>query len=71
MCKHTHRLIIAYDGSAYRGWQLQPRAPTIQGAIERALCVLLQERRERLGVGAAGRTDAGVHAEGQVGDFSI
>lgn len=61
-----HRLVIAYDGSAYRGWQLQPAAPTIQAAVENALCVLLRTSRERLGVTAAGRTDAGVHAEGQV-----
>ena len=50
---------LAYDGSGYHGWQVQPNAPTIQGTVEEALSVVL---REKLSVTGAGRTDAGVHA---------
>jgi tRNA pseudouridine38-40 synthase len=61
------RLTLAYDGTAYRGFQVQPNGPTIQSAVEEALSRLL---RETVRVGAAGRTDAGVHAREQVVDFS-
>ena len=64
---HSYRLGLRYDGTAYCGWQLQPGFPTIQGAIEHALTVALSEDRQRLMVCAAGRTDRGVHATGQVG----
>lgn len=47
--------------------QLQTQASTIQGHVERALSTVLREDRRVLGVSAAGRTDAGVHARGQVG----
>lgn len=46
--------------------QAEDGPPTVQACMERALCTLLRVPRERLGVGAAGRTDAGVHARGQV-----
>jgi tRNA pseudouridine(38-40) synthase len=62
-------MVVAYDGTAYSGWQLQPHAPTIQAHVERALSTVLREARETLVVGAAGRTDAGVHAAGQVVQF--
>lgn len=59
-------LLLSYDGGAFRGWQRQPGMPTIQEAIEDALQQAL--RRKVLLFGAA-RTDAGVHAEGQVCHF--
>lgn len=54
---------VEYDGTAYVGWQLQPDGPSIQGVLEQALATAL---REPVRVRAAGRTDAGVHACGQV-----
>lgn len=50
---------LAYDGSAYRGWQIQPGDPTVQGTLEEALSTLLQQK---ISVSGAGRTDTGVHA---------
>ncbi|MBI4537639.1 MAG: tRNA pseudouridine(38-40) synthase TruA [candidate division NC10 bacterium] len=60
------KLVLEYDGSAYHGWQVQPGLPTIQGVLESCL--------GRFGGGpvavrGAGRTDAGVHALGQVASF--
>ncbi|MEO8219231.1 MAG: tRNA pseudouridine synthase A [Specibacter sp.] len=57
------RLDIAYDGSPFNGWGIQPGVRTVQGVIEEALFMILR-RPVRLTV--AGRTDAGVHARGQV-----
>src|SRR3972149_3036195 len=57
------KLTVAYDGTAYAGWQVQPSEPTVQAAIETAWHEIT---REVLRVMAAGRTDAGVHALGQV-----
>jgi len=65
--KLSYRMVLSYDGTAYSGWQLQTRARTIQAEIERALSTVLREDRSTLSVCAAGRTDAGVHAVGQVG----
>jgi len=59
-------LIMEYDGTNYRGFQLQTKLPTIQGETEKALRKLT---RERTRVMAASRTDAGVHALGQVASF--
>ena len=59
------RLLVAYDGAAFRGFALQPEVPTVAGALRQAL-----ERTARLSepplITCAGRTDAGVHARGQV-----
>lgn len=60
------RLVLSYDGSAYAGWQVQPTLPTVQGAVETAIQKLTGEELRIL---AAGRTDAGVHALGQVANF--
>jgi tRNA pseudouridine38-40 synthase len=57
------KLTVAYDGTAYAGWQIQPDQPTVQGVVERAWRELTQET---VRITAAGRTDAGVHALGQV-----
>ena len=53
-------LEIAFDGTAYAGWQVQPHSPSVQAEVERALAVALGE--ERVEVTGCGRTDAGVHA---------
>ena len=59
-------LLIEYDGTAYGGWQVQKNSDSIQGVIEKRLSELLQEQVKVIG---AGRTDAGVHARGQVANF--
>jgi tRNA pseudouridine38-40 synthase len=60
-------MTVAYDGSRYRGWQrLGGDEPTIQGKLETVLSRLLEEEIKIIG---AGRTDGGVHAEGQVANF--
>lgn len=61
------RLDICYDGTRYRGWQrLSGREDTIQGKLETALSRILEEPIE---ISGSGRTDAGVHARGQVANF--
>jgi len=61
------RLLIQYDGTDFSGWARQPGRRTVQGELERALAVLLPG--DRLTVSVAGRTDAGVHALGQVASY--
>ena len=60
------KLVLEYDGSAYHGWQRQAGHLSIQEVVESRLEVMLGER---IGVRASGRTDAGVHARGQVVNF--
>ena len=60
------KLTIAYDGTDFNGWQAQPGQPTVQGTLGDVLEKLAQQR---LMIHAAGRTDAGVHAAGQVVNF--
>src|SRR5712672_4347626 len=60
------KLIIAYDGTDFHGWQMQSNKPTVQGEIVNVLRRITQENLQLHG---AGRTDAGVHALGQIGSF--
>lgn len=60
------KLTLAYDGSAFHGWQFQPGVPTIQGALIEAAQKITQEK---IYIHGASRTDAGVHALGQVAHF--
>lgn len=60
------KLTIAYDGSAFHGWQVQPGKPTIQGTLAYAIASLTGEKLLPQG---SGRTDAGVHALAQVATF--
>jgi tRNA pseudouridine38-40 synthase len=60
------RLLLAYDGTAFRGWARQPHVRTVQGVLEDALGRMLGEVPK---LSVAGRTDAGVHASGQVASF--
>ncbi|MGH9800954.1 MAG: tRNA pseudouridine(38-40) synthase TruA, partial [Blastocatellia bacterium] len=64
----NYRITLAYDGTEYCGWQRQLNLPTVQAELESAL-----EKLEGAPVTAfaAGRTDAGVHAEGQVVSFCL
>ncbi len=62
----NYKLTIAYDGTQYKGWQYQPDQPTVQGTITKALQVITKKKPKLYG---AGRTDAGVHALGQVANF--
>ncbi|MBV6520855.1 MAG: tRNA pseudouridine synthase A [Gemmatimonadaceae bacterium] len=62
MTARNVQLVLHYDGSAFSGWQIQPRQRTVQGEVERVLADLCGQRVVAQG---AGRTDAGVHARGQ------
>jgi tRNA pseudouridine38-40 synthase len=64
----TYRLTIAYDGTPFAGWATQPGQRTVQGELEAALRRILGERAP---LTVAGRTDAGVHASGQVASFQL
>lgn len=80
----TLKLTIEYDGSTFSGWQKQPGVFTVQGELERALCVFIRSRQKKCGmsdieisdiilpcVEGSGRTDAGVHANGQVASVKL
>ena len=63
-----YRLTLEYDGSGYNGFQAQTDLPTVQGAVETAITAFCGET---IRLAAAGRTDAGVHATGQVSSFDL
>jgi tRNA pseudouridine38-40 synthase len=61
------KLTLEYEGTDFCGWQVQPEGRTVQGVLEESLRILIQETVKTIG---AGRTDAGVHALGQVANFN-
>lgn len=63
---HNYKVVIAYDGTQYSGWQVQPNATSIQQLIQEAIAVIVRHEVNLIG---SGRTDAGVHALGQVAHF--
>lgn len=62
------KLTLTYDGTDFFGWQIQPNAITVQEVVQKALEELTGEKIKLVG---SGRTDAGVHAKGQVAHFDI
>jgi len=66
--KRNIKMVLAYDGAGFHGWQIQPNAVTVEETIRNAL---RQVTREKILIFASGRTDAGVHALGQVINFHI
>ena len=63
---YKYKVILAYDGTSYGGWQIQHNAVSIQSLVEKALSTALRTPTAAI---ASGRTDAGVHARGQVAHF--
>jgi tRNA pseudouridine38-40 synthase len=64
----NYKIVLAYDGTDFHGWQRQPDERTVQGAVEEAI---LRITRKKPAVHGAGRTDAGVHALGQAASFRV
>ncbi|MBI4042562.1 MAG: tRNA pseudouridine(38-40) synthase TruA [Deltaproteobacteria bacterium] len=62
------KIVLEYDGSRFHGWQRQPKHLTVQQSVEEALAILLQRKEPIIG---SGRTDAGVHAFGQVAHCAV
>ena len=69
MARKNYKLTIQYDGSDFHGWQVQARGRTVQGDIENALSVIYPG--EKITLIGAGRTDAGVHALGQMAHINL
>jgi len=65
-----YKITVQYDGSFFSGWQLQKEKKTVQGEIENALKIITGTKT-RIPVHGSGRTDAGVHAFGQVAHFDL
>ncbi|KAA1427327.1 tRNA pseudouridine(38-40) synthase TruA [Nocardioides antri] len=65
------RIDLAYDGTAFHGWAAQPALRTVQGELTAALATVLRRPAGELQVVCAGRTDAGVHARGQVAHVDL
>lgn len=65
---NRYKLIIAYDGTSFSGWQIQPNANSVQQELQTALSTAL---RQPIRLQGSGRTDQGVHAKGQVAHFEI
>ena len=65
---HNYKIVIEYDGTNFVGWQQQENGQSIQSALQEALVKLSNEKVTIFG---AGRTDAGVHAYGQVASFTL
>ncbi len=63
----NYKIILSYDGTHYFGWQKTPYGPSIEGALQNALFQIL---RQKVSLSAASRTDRGVHAKGQVVQFT-
>lgn len=63
-----YKLVIEYDGTPFVGWQVQANGPSVQGVIAEAIAAFCGERASLV---AAGRTDAGVHARGQVAHVDL
>ncbi len=63
----NYKLHIQYDGTNYCGWQIQKNQPSVQQALKDAIEILI---REKISLNGSGRTDSGVHALGQVANFS-
>ena len=66
MSEKNFKLLIEYDGTRFHGWQRQKQERSVQGEIEAALATMT---REKITLNGSGRTDAGVHALGQVANF--
>jgi len=64
--RSKYKMIIAYEGTRFGGWQVQPNSVTIQELIESAIQTITREKTKVI---ASGRTDAGVHAKGQTAHF--